>query len=408
MPCSCSTRPTPCSSPIPVTSTDGPSVLQVGTLSKTLGALGGFVAGSRTATSSCWSTGPAPTSSPPPSARPTPPPRSPRSASLRLARGRRAARPAARPRRAAPPGSPLPDRAVVLGEEAAPWPPRPRCSSRGCSSRRSDRPRWRRAPAGCGSRCRPRTPTPRSTPSPGRSTPWASPSEVDRERRPPRAADRRGRHRHRGGQDLGVGPPAARPAGRGPHRGRPQAGPVVRPRGPHHRRRRARRRHRRGPHRRVPAAPLVHRADGAADGRRRARPAALHHRRPGAGDGLAGAGPEVGLVETAGGVRSPLAADGDAVTLIEELQPDRRAAGGRRRARHDQRCAPRPGGARHGGPRGHPARDAEPVRPRRRPAPSQPELPHRGARCGGPVVDAGPRGPTTTVLTRAFLPGRAA
>jgi dethiobiotin synthetase len=32
--------------------------------------------------------------------------------------------------------------------------------------------------------------------------------------------------------------------------------------------------------------------------------------------------PAVGLVETAGGVRSPLASDGDAVTLIEELQPD--------------------------------------------------------------------------------------
>lgn len=31
---------------------------------------------------------------------------------------------------------------------------------------------------------------------------------------------------------------------------------------------------------------------------------------------------EVGLVEAAGGVRSPLAADGDAVTLVEELQPD--------------------------------------------------------------------------------------
>ena len=32
--------------------------------------------------------------------------------------------------------------------------------------------------------------------------------------------------------------------------------------------------------------------------------------------------PAVGLVETAGGVRSPQAFDGDAVTLIEELQPD--------------------------------------------------------------------------------------
>lgn len=32
--------------------------------------------------------------------------------------------------------------------------------------------------------------------------------------------------------------------------------------------------------------------------------------------------PRIGLVETAGGVRSPQAIDGDAVTLIEELQPE--------------------------------------------------------------------------------------
>ncbi|MCU0311922.1 MAG: dethiobiotin synthase [Acidimicrobiales bacterium] len=32
--------------------------------------------------------------------------------------------------------------------------------------------------------------------------------------------------------------------------------------------------------------------------------------------------PDLGLVETAGGVRSPHAVDGDAVTLVEELQPD--------------------------------------------------------------------------------------
>ncbi|CAM8649432.1 BioD Dethiobiotin synthetase [Acidimicrobiia bacterium] len=32
--------------------------------------------------------------------------------------------------------------------------------------------------------------------------------------------------------------------------------------------------------------------------------------------------PDVGMVETAGGVRSPQAADGDAITLIEALQPD--------------------------------------------------------------------------------------
>ncbi len=32
--------------------------------------------------------------------------------------------------------------------------------------------------------------------------------------------------------------------------------------------------------------------------------------------------PDIGLLETAGGVRSPQAIDGDAITLLEELQPD--------------------------------------------------------------------------------------
>ena len=32
--------------------------------------------------------------------------------------------------------------------------------------------------------------------------------------------------------------------------------------------------------------------------------------------------PDIGMVETAGGVRSPQASDGDAISLIEELQPD--------------------------------------------------------------------------------------
>ena len=45
--CSCSTRPTRCSSRCRHHDPSGPVVLQVGTLSKTLGALGGFVAGPR-------------------------------------------------------------------------------------------------------------------------------------------------------------------------------------------------------------------------------------------------------------------------------------------------------------------------------------------------------------------------
>ncbi len=35
-----------------------------------------------------------------------------------------------------------------------------------------------------------------------------------------------------------------------------------------------------------------------------------------------GAGPDVGLLETAGGVRSPLAADGDTIDVVDRLAPD--------------------------------------------------------------------------------------
>ena len=45
----------------------------------------------------------------------------------------------------------------------------------------------------------------------------------------------------------------------------------------------------------------------------------------------------VGLVETAGGVRSPQADDGDAVDLLSAALPRRRRAGGRRRPRRGQR-----------------------------------------------------------------------
>ena len=72
----------------------------------------------------------------------------------------------------------------------------------------------------------------------------------------------------------------------------------------------------------MPAAPLVRRADGAADGRRRARAAAVHRSptsRP------RSPGPptvDVGLVEGVGGPRSPLAADGDTSTSPRALAPD--------------------------------------------------------------------------------------
>ena len=74
----------------------------------------------------------------------------------------------------------------------------------------------------------------------------------------------------------------------------------------------------------MPAAPLVPGADGAADGGRGARAgppftvADLVERA-----GLAAPASGVGLVEAAGGVRSPLADDGDAVDLAAALRPDR-------------------------------------------------------------------------------------
>ena len=114
-------------------------------------------------------------------------------------------------------------------------------------------------------------------------------------------------------------PRAAGPRLRG---GCAQAGAVVRPRRPHDRRPRAGPRHGRGTERRVPPTPLVPDPHGATDGGRCARAPPVHDRRPGGGDDLARPPPAVGLVETAGGVRSPHAADGDAITLIEAIQPD--------------------------------------------------------------------------------------
>ena len=77
--CSCSTRRTPCSGPIPTFATDA-DVVRVGTLSKTLGSLGGFVVGPGPLRRARSRTRPGRTSSRPRRRRPTPPPRSPRSA----------------------------------------------------------------------------------------------------------------------------------------------------------------------------------------------------------------------------------------------------------------------------------------------------------------------------------------
>ena len=84
----------------------------------------------------------------------------------------------------------------------------------------------------------------------------------------------------------------------------------------------------------LPPAPLVRGADGAPHGGRGAGPPALHHPGPRVGAALAAAADayadaaadpdpvDVGLVETAGGIRSPLAVDGDCLALCEALAPD--------------------------------------------------------------------------------------
>ena len=80
---------------------------------------------------------------------------------------------------------------------------------------------------------------------------------------------------------------------------------------------------------------------------------------------LAGRGVDVGLLETAGGVRSPLAGDGDCLAFCEAVAPDVRRAGGRRGARDDQCGAARPRALRASCAG---RRRTEPLRPRGRSA----------------------------------------
>ena len=107
---------------------------------------------------------------------------------------------------------------------------------------------------------------------------------------------------------------------------------------------------------------------------------------------------QVGVVETAGGVRSPQASDGDATDLLVELAPDAGGAGGRRRTRHHQRRAAVDGRTGHGdraiGSRGGGAR---PVRRPPRHPPAQSRVAGRAPRLPGgdparPGVGLGRRG----------------
>ena len=66
-------------------------------------------------------------------------------------------------------------------------------------------------------------------------------------------------------------------------------------------------------------APLVRDPDGTTDGRRRARSRRVHDRRPRRRDPGAGTGRRLAFVEGAGGPRSPLAADGDNVDLARAV-----------------------------------------------------------------------------------------
>ena len=159
--CSSSTRPTPCSAP----TVDAPDVdvVRVGTLSKTLGSLGGFVAADRevvdllvnAARPFIFTTAP------------TPGDTAAALAALRIVRsaeGARARRAPARPRRRGRARAPVADRpGGPRRRGGGAGRRRPASSSRACSSPPSARRPSRPAPAGSASRCRPPTPTSRSS-----------------------------------------------------------------------------------------------------------------------------------------------------------------------------------------------------------------------------------------------------
>ncbi len=254
--CSCSTRPTPSSGPS--SASPGPTVLRVGTLSKTLGALGGFVAGPARAHR----------------ARREPGPLvhlhhrdlDPADAAAALAavrdrarlRGRRCCgRGSGRNVDELRPGHPSPIVPVPVRRRGPGGRRRRRpCSSSACWFPRSGPRPCRPARRACGSRSRPRTRSIRSPPSGVRSKASASRDESP--------ADR---HRDRSRQDL-VGAGHGRCAANERRRRRgAEARAVLRTRRARHDRCGApRARERRAGRDGLPASPLVRGADGTTDG----------------------------------------------------------------------------------------------------------------------------------------------
>ena len=240
-------------------------------------SLGGFVAGPRADWSTCSSTGPAPyifTTALSPGRRRRR--RSPRVGVLRSPEGDALRARLRAPRRPAPPRPPVARSSpVVLGERGRRrGRRRPSCSSQGLLVPAIRPPTVAPGTAACASRCRPPTPTTRSTARPALDA-LGRPSEAGRERRPARAAGRSWsapapRSARPGWPRQLLARPAAPRAAPSPPASRPsRSTPDDRD---HRRRTCSARATGEDPHRRVPPPPLVPGADGAADGGRRARP----------------------------------------------------------------------------------------------------------------------------------------